>query len=688
LKKFAPPLKYPPARRGDTVEDFHGTPVADPYRWLEDPESEESQAFTLAQNELKEAFLSRIPARENIIARLTELWNYPHYAEIQKKREYYFFTKNDGHQNQPVLYKQRTDKGEPEILIDPNKLSEDGTIAIMKQYYTKDGELLAYSLAERGSDWQNVHILDVDSGEEFEEVLQWTKFPEIVWGKDKQGFYYNRLPTPGTVPPQDQNNYRHVCWHTLGTPQEEDEKIFQHEEKTLSVYPVGTDDQKYLVLWVYRGTDDRNGLYYRQCEGDAEVVRLLEPEEAMFTFIGGQGDVFYVKTDLDAPRGRIVAIDLTKPERRNWREILPEGEDAIQNVRIVNHQFVVTYLHDAYHMIKVYDMDGGLVAEVPLPTVGTVTPLSGGQEDTEFFFSFASFLYPNTIFVYDLVKGELRLFDDDQGIDFNTDQYVTHQEFYASKDGTRVPMFLTYKKGIELNGDHPTILYGYGGFNLSQPPFFKVWNLVWLEMGGIFALANLRGGNEYGEEWHQAGMLDRKQNVFDDFHAAAEWLIEQEYTSTEKLAIEGRSNGGLLTAACMLQRPDLYGAVLCHVPVADMLRYHKFTLGHYWTSEYGNAESDPEHFKFMYAYSPLHNVKAGETYPPIIITTAETDDRVVPAHSKKFAATLQHLAPSQNPTLLRVETRAGHGLGKPIAKQIEERADVWAFLVYALGIET
>lgn len=685
--RFNPPLKYPQASRGDIVENFHGTPVADPYRWLEDPESEESQAFTRAQNELTEKFLSRIPAREKIIARLTELWSYPHYTEIQKKGDRYFYLKNDGQQNQPVLYKQNTESGKPEVLIDPNKLSKDGTIAIMKQHYTKDGSLLAYTLAESGSDWQSIHFLDVDTGKEFEEVLQWTKFPEVVWNKDKRGFYYNRLPTPGSVPPEDQNNYRHVCWHTLGTPQEEDEKIFQHEEKTLSVYPMGTDDRKYLVLWVYRGTDDRNGLYYRQFDGDVEVVRLLEPEEAEFAFIAGQGDVFYVKTDLDAPRGRIVAIDLTKPEREHWREILPEGEDAIENVRIVNHQFVVTYLHNAYHIIKVYDLDGNLVAEAPLPTVGTVTPLSGGPEDTEFFFRFASFLYPDTIFVYDLVSGELHPFADDQGIDFDTDKFITRQEFYTSKDGTQVPIFLTHKKGLELNSDHPTILYGYGGFNLSQPPFFKVWNLVWLEMGGIFALANLRGGNEYGEEWHQAGMLDRKQNVFDDFHAAGEWLIEQEYTCTEKLAIEGRSNGGLLTAATMLQRPDLYGTVLCHVPVADMLRYHKFTLGHYWIPEYGDAESNPDHFKFMYTYSPLHNVKEGETYPPIIITTAETDDRVVPSHSKKFAATLQHLAPSENPSLLRVETRAGHGLGKPIDKQIEERADVWAFLVYALGME-
>lgn len=681
------PLQYPPARRGDVVDDYHGTLVPDPYRWLEDPDSEESRAFTRAQNELTEAFLSAIPAREKIKARLTALWTYPHYTEIKKTGDRYFYLKNDGKQNQPALYKQVGENGEPELLIDPNTLAADGTIALMSQHYTKDGSLLAYTLSESGSDWQNIHILDVDSGGEAEEILQWTKFAEVVWSEDKGGFFYNRLPTPGSVPPEDQNNYRHVCWHTLGTPQEEDVRVFQHEDKSLSAYPVGTSDSKYLVLWIYRGTDVQNGLYYRTFEGEGEFTRLLEPGEAEYRFIEGQGDTFYIQTDLDAPLGRVIAIDVRKPERADWREIIPEGEDAIHEVRMVNGRFVVVYLHDAYHTIQVYDLDGTLAAEVPLPTVGTVTPLSGGMEDTQYLFLFASFLYPDTIFVYDLPSGELRPFADDQGIDFDTDAYVTHQEFFTSKDGTRVPIFLTHRKGLELNGDNPTILYGYGGFNLCQTPFFKVWNLTWLEMGGVFALANLRGGSEYGEAWHKAGMQECKQNVFDDFHGAAEWLIEQKYTRREKLASEGRSNGGLLTAATMLQRPDLYGAVLCHVPVADMLRYHKFTLGHFWTGEYGNAEKDPEHFKFLYAYSPVHNVKEGEIYPPIIITTAETDDRVVPAHSKKLAAALQHLAPSENPTLLRVETRAGHGLGKPVSKLIEERADVWALLVYALGME-
>ena len=529
--------------------------------------------------------------------------------------------------------------------------------------------------------------MDVGAKQHFDEELIYTKFPNAAWGKDQEGFYYNRLPDPDSVAPEDRNNYRYVAWHTLGTPQTEDIKIFQHQDKTLGVMPDVTEDLKYLILWIFRGTDDRNGLYFRPLEGTGEFVRLLDVEEAKFNLVGSIGDVFYILTDLDAPNGKIVAVDVTKPDREHWREILLESSDPIADVGIVDQKLVVTYFHDAYHQIKYFDLEGKLLGEIPLPTLGTATAISGGSTDKRFYFSFASFLYPDTIFYFDFDTETLSPFSDEQGIDFDIEPYVTHQVFYTSKDGTKVPLFLTHKKDIELDGNNPTILYGYGGFNLAQTPFFKVWNLTWLEMGGVFALANLRGGSEYGEEWHRAGMLEKKQNVFDDMHAAAEWLIANKYTRTEKLAIEGRSNGGLLTAACMLQRPDLYGAVLCHVPVIDMLRYHKFTLGHFWTPEYGNAEENPEHFKFLYAYSPLHNVKSGALYPPVIVTTADTDDRVVPSHAKKFIATLQAEAAPYHPYLLRVETRAGHGLGKPISKLIEERTDVWSFAVKVLSME-
>ncbi len=678
--------RYPEATQEDVVEDYHGMLVEDPFRWLEDPENPETKRWTAAQNSLTEAFLADEPAYQKIQDRLTELWRFPHYTTVYEKGERTFFTKNSGTQNQPALYMQQGDD-DPVLLVDPNTLSDDGTVALMVQSYTKDGKLLAYSLSESGSDWQRIKILDLDTLQHYEEELTYTKFPNMVWDAGKTGFFYNRLPDPDTVAPEDRNNFRFVAWHTLGTPQSEDVKVFQHADKTLGVYPVATDDNKYLVLWVYRGTDSRNGLYYRLFDGEGDFVRLFDVEEAEYALVGSQGDVFYIQTDLDAPNGRIVAVDLIRPERENWREVIPEGEDAIFDVSMVDNKLVVTTFHHAYHQIKYYDLDGNLLGDIPLPTLGTATPISGGQQDKRYYFSFASFLYPDTIFYFDLETETLVEFADDQGIDFDISDYVTSQVFYTSMDGTKVPMFLTHKKGIELDGNNPTILYGYGGFNIAQTPFFKVWNLTWFEMGGVFALANLRGGNEFGEEWHQAGMLDRKQNVFDDMHAAAEWLIENNYTRTEKLAIEGRSNGGLLTAACMLQRPDLYGAVLCHVPVIDMLRYHKFTLGHFWTPEYGNAEENAEHFEFLYAYSPLHNVKEGTLYPPVIVTTADTDDRVVPAHSKKFIATLQAEAAPYHPYLLRVETRAGHGLGKPISKLIEERTDVWAFAVKVLGMD-
>ena len=680
------PFKYPHARKDDVVEDFHGMSVADPYRWLEDPQDPGTIAFTKSQNAFLAEYMKGVPEREQIKKRLEELWSFPVVSAVARKGNRIFFSENDGSLNQPILYKMDSPDAEPQVLLDPNKLSEDGTIALMSQYYTSDGEILAYSLAESGSDWQEVKIINTVTGEHYPETLRWTRFPSIAWNKDKSGFYYSRQPEPGTVAPEDINNYRRICWHTLGTDQSEDREIFQHEQKTLSIDPDMTDDGKYMVIWVYRGTDDRNGLYYMPFNG-GEITRLLEPEEAAYQLAGGIGDTLYLLTDLNAPNRKVVTVDLNNPAKENWRTLVPETEDAIQYAFMAGGKLVVIYLHHAAHIIKLFELDGAAAGEIPLPAPGTITLLDEDYSSPHFFFQFASFLYPDTAFEYNIETGTLKPFREATGPDFNTSLYETTQHFYTSKDGTRVPIFLTHRKGIKLDGNNPTILYGYGGFNISQTPFFKVWNLTWIEMGGIFALANLRGGTEYGEEWHQQGMLDRKQNVFDDLHSAAEWLIEQKYTSTPRLAIEGRSNGGLLTAATMLQRPDLYGAVLSHVPVIDMLRYHKFTLGHYWIPEYGDAETNPDHFKFLYAYSPLHNVKPDVVYPPIIITTADTDDRVVPSHSKKFAATLQNDALNQNPVLLRIETRAGHGLGKPIHLQIEERADVWAFLVKTLNME-
>ena len=679
------PITYPSTPKSDTIDDYHGTSVPDPYRWLEDAGDPQVKSWTEAQNQVTNRYLDQIPALERIKARLTELWNFPKYETIKKVGGKYFFTKNDGLQNQAVLYSQDSLDADPGLLLDPNTLSDDGTIALMEQYFSKDGSTLAYTLAASGSDWQEIHVLDTTNGEKLTDVLQWCKFPTIAWKPDKSGFFYNRNPEPGTVAPDDENHYVKVYFHTMGTQQSSDTLVFENpDDKSLRYYPFASDDGEYLYLFTMRGTDRRNGIYLRKMGSDGEFIHLTEDGEAKFIYIGNSGSTFYFMTDLDAPRGRVIAIDVENPGREHWEEIIPQGSDALEEVKLVNQHFILFKKHHAHSKISIYALDGTHLRDIPLPGMGTATYLAGGQTDQELFFSFESFLYPRTIFHYDFKSEELFPFHDSP-LDFTVDAYETTQVFYPSKAGPQIPVFLTHRKGLELDSDNPTILYAYGGFNISQMPFFNVWNLVWLEMGGVFALANIRGGDEYGEEWHRAGMLDKKQNCFDDFIAAAEWLIENDYTRTEKLAIEGRSNGGLLTSACMVQRPDLYGAVLCWVPVTDMLRYHKFTVGHFWTVEWGNAEENAEDFDYLYAYSPLHNVREID-YPPIIIPTADTDDRVVPAHSKKFIAALQEKNSGPNPMLLRVDTKAGHKLGKPTYKLIDEHTDVMAFAVDALNM--
>ena len=672
--------------KGDTVEDYHGTKVADPYRWLEDPESDETKAWVEEQNEVTFDYLKSIPYREQIRERLTKLWDYPKYSAPYKKGGRYFFSKNDGLQNQSVLYMQETLESEPVLVLDPNTFSADGTVALTGSSLSEDGRLLAYGTSSSGSDWQENRIRRIDDGSDYPEVIRWCRFAGIAWRHDNAGFYYNRWPEPGTVPQEDQSNYSRVYWHTLDTPQDEDKLVYERPDaKELSFSPSITDDGAYLVLIVWHGTDSENRLYYREVNSDGPFVRLLDDADAMYSVVGNSGPIFYIHTDLDAPRGRIIAIDLRSPERQHWQEIVPQKDDVIAFASMINGQFVVTYMHDAHHQMMIYDLDGSFEHEIPLPTLGSVVEISGKPEDTEMFVSFTSYLFPPTTYHYDFPSSALTLFRRPE-VQFDTDDYETVQVFYPSKDGTRIPMFLTYKKGLQLDGNNPTFLYGYGGFNISLTPAFAVSRLLWLEHGGIFALANLRGGNEYGEEWHKAGMLEKKQNVFDDFIAAGEWLIAHKYTSTPKLAINGGSNGGLLVSACMVQRPDLYGAVVCAVPVIDMLRYHKFTIGRFWTGEYGNAELNAEHFKFMYAYSPLHNIKDGVAYPATLILSADTDDRVVPAHAKKFAARLQEANGGPNPILLRIETKAGHGLGKPTAKVIEEMTDTYAFLFDRFGM--
>lgn len=681
------PVTPPPTPKSETVDDFHGTLVPDPYRWLETAEDPQVQAWTKAHNDRTRRFLDQLPALETIQKRLCELWDFPKYGLIHKAGGKYFFTRNDGLQNQSVLYRQESLEAQPTALLDPNTLSPDGSIALVQQSYSQDGNLLGYSLASSGSDWQEIHILETNTGEPFEEVLRWCKYPGIAWAAGNKGFFYNRLTQPEDVWGDDTQLLSQVYWHTLGQPQAKDTLIYQYpEDPGLRYWPQTTEDHQYLLLLTSRGTDRRNGVYWFEATDPTTIQHLIEDGEAKYVFAGNQGNLFYFLTDLDAPLGRLIAIDIDRPARQNWRTIIPEGSDAIAEVQLWGERLVVVRMHHAYNQVETYTLDGQLEAEIPLPTMGTVALLSGNAHDREIFLSFESFIYPRTIFRYNLASAELAPLHD-APVDFDSDAYQTQQVFYPSKDGTRVPLFLTRKKDLAIDGETPTILYGYGGFTLSQTPFFNVWNLVWLEMGGMFALANLRGGTEYGEVWHQAGMLENKQNVFDDFIAAAEWLIAQGYTRTAKLAIEGRSNGGLLSAATMVQRPDLFGAVLCWVPVTDMLRFHKFTVGYYWTPEYGNAEENPEHFKFLLAYSPLHNLKAGVAYPPIIVTTGDTDDRVVPSHSKKFIAALLAHTAGDRPHLLRIDLKAGHKDGKPTHLLIREHADVLAFAVHALEMK-
>jgi len=681
------PTPPPPTPKSDQTDDYHGTLVPDPYRWLEDAAGPQVQAWTKAHNQRTRNFLDQFPELEKIKARLTELWNFPKYESIHKQGERYYFTKNDGLQNQATLYLQFGLKGKPRLLLDPNDFSADGTVALMSQSYSKDGTKLAYATAASGSDRQQIHLLDVDTETPYEEVLEHCKFASVAWTADGRGFYYNRLSETDDVWADVTDLLSQVWFHNLGTHQSTDTLVYQNpDDPGLRYWPYLTEDKQYLVLSTSRGTDRRNGLYLRKADSKDAFRHLVEDGEAKFQPAGNLGSTFYLLTDLDAPNGRVIAIDVENPARENWAEIIPEGTEAIANVGLCGDYLVVVKNQDAYHMVEIYNLEGQHLRDIPLPTMGTVELLEGGQADPEMFISFESFLYPRTIFRYDLETGEFAPFGE-SALDFDTDAYETEQVFYPSKDGALIPMFLTHKKGMEKNGENPTILYAYGGFTLSQTPFFNVWNLVWLEMGGTFALANIRGGTEYGEAWHRAGMLENKQNVFDDFIAGAEWLVAEGYTRTEKLAIEGRSNGGLLTSACMVQRPDLYGAVLCWVPVTDMLRYHKFTVGRFWTPEYGNAEENPEHFKFLYAYSPLHNVKESVEYPPIIVTTGDTDDRVVPAHSKKFMAELLDKTAGEEPHLLRIDLKAGHKLGKPTYKLIEEHADVWMFAAYALGMQ-
>lgn len=682
------PGLYPDAERVDQVDTYHGVEVRDPYRWLEDPDAEQSREWIEAQNEITFSYLESIPKREAITDRLTQMWNYERFGVPFKEGGKYFFSHNDGLQNQPVLYVMDSLDGEPRVLLDPNTLSEDGTVSAGGYSVSPDGRYLAYAISRGGSDWQEWKVRDIETGEDLDDHIEWSKFSGASWTEDGEGFYYSRYDEPAEGEKlQQANYYQKLYYHKVGTPQSEDRLVYERpDHKDWGFSGRVTDDGRYLIISVSKGTDRRNRVYYKDLESPgSEVVKLLNEFDASYSFIDNDGPVFWFRTDLNAPRGRVIAIDTTNPARENWEEIIPQREQTLRGVDVVGRTFVATYLKDARTQARIFSLDGVPLRVVDLPGLGTARGFSGERGDPETFFTYTDFTTPGTVYRLDTATGATEVFREPD-LQIDKDKYVTRQVFYTSKDGTRIPMFITHKRGLRRDGENPTLLYGYGGFNIPITPSFDPANFAWMEMGGVYAVANIRGGGEYGEQWHKAGMKLNKQNVFDDFIAAAEWLIESRYTSSSKLAIRGRSNGGLLVGACMTQRPDLFGACLPGVGVLDMLRFHKFTIGWAWVSDYGSAEN-PEEFEVLYEYSPYHNVEPGTCYPPTFIVTADHDDRVVPAHSFKFAAELQHAQRCDNPILIRIETKAGHGGGKPTSKRIAERADELAFLTRALEME-
>lgn len=682
-------LSYPATRTVDQVDDFHGTQVSDPYRWLEDDvrENEDVAAWVEAQNAVTFEYLKQIPERDAIEERLTELWNFERFSTPTRAGGRYYYFRNDGLQNQSVLYMQPSLDSDPVVLIDPNTWSDDGTVALASVEFSDDGRYAAYGIQDGGSDWRTWKVMDIRTRRLMPDVLEWIKFSNIAWTPDSRGFYYSRYDEPDEGAEfQSLNLNQKVYYHRVGTTQSEDRLVYERPDHPDWGFAADvSEDGRYLVLTVWKGTDDRYRIVIDDLtQPDEEPFELIDNFDYEYTFVDNDESLLYFQTNRDAPRRRVIGIDLQHPEPEHWKEIIAQTDNTLTGVNIVGEQFLATYLQDAKTQVRQYAIDGTHVRDIRLPGIGAATGFSGDRDHPETFYSFSSFATPPGVYRYDVTTGESTVFRS-ATVDFNPDDYQTSQVFYTSKDGTRVPMFLTHRTDVKPDGSSPVLLYGYGGFNISLTPRFSVSRLAWMEMGGIFAMPNLRGGGEYGEPWHKAGTKLQKQNVFDDFIAAAEWLIENGYTSPDRLAIQGGSNGGLLVGACMTQRPELFGACLPAVGVMDMLRFHQFTAGRFWVDDYGSAD-DPEEFQALLAYSPLQNLKPGVNYPATLITTADTDDRVVPGHSFKFAAMLQKCHQGPNPVLIRIETRAGHGAGKPTAKVIEEVADQWAFLVRCLGL--
>ncbi len=677
-------MKYPNTKKDSTTDNYFGNKIADPYRWLENDTSAETKAWVNAENKITQNYLEQIPYRADIKKRLTDLWNYPKESAPFKVGEYYFFTKNDGLQNQSIWFIKKGLNGAEEVFLDPNKLTADGTAAVSLLGFSHDKKYLAYSVAQAGSDWSNIYVMEVATKTKQGDELKWTKFSGAAWRGD--GFYYSRFdePVKGTDL-SAANKYQKVYYHKLGDQQKNDQLIF--EDKTNPNLYFGasvTEDEHFLVIYANAGTSG-NALYYQDLKlPGSKIALLVKGFENNHGVVDNVGDKLLLSTDLGAENKQIVLIDPKNNDPKNWQKIIPESTLAMENIATGGGFLWATYLKDASTNIVQFDLTGKKIGEVKLPAIGTVDGFGGYKEDQEFFYSFSNFTTPSSIYRYDLKKGESTLYKK-SAIQLNTENYETKQVFYPSKDGTKVPMFIVHKKGIKLDGNNPVYLYAYGGFQISLTPGFSLSRMLFLEHGGIYVQPSLRGGSEYGEAWHKGGMLEKKQNVFDDFIAAAEYLIKEKYTNPAKIAISGGSNGGLLVGACMTQRPELFKVALPAVGVLDMLRYHKFTVGWGWAVEYGTSDKKAD-FDYLIKYSPLHNVKSGVNYPATLITTADHDDRVVPAHSFKFAATLQEKYKGDNPMLIRIETKAGHGAGKPTTKLIEESADVWSFVFQNLGM--
>jgi prolyl oligopeptidase len=685
-----PRLNYPEASKADIVDDFFGTKIADPYRWLEDADSPETRAWIEAENAVTFAYLEQIPERPAIEKLLTDLWNYERYGVPSKEGPYYIYSRNDGLQNQAVIHRATSLDAAPQVLLDPNTLSPDGTVALSAASFTDDGKHMAYGLSESGSDWIEWRVRDVATLADLRDIVRWSKFSGAAWKKDGSGFYYSRYDAPREGEAfQGVNKSQKLYFHALGTPQESDVLVYERpDEPDWGFTAHVTDDGRFLLIYQSEGTEPRNRIFIKDLSDPLSAVEpFLDAFDAQYAVAGNDGDRFYVKTDKDAPRGRLVAIERPVPAPDRWQVLIGEGpdRDVLSSVTMVANRFVAIWQTDAHHRVRVYGIDGRHERDISLPGIGSIPGLTGRREHSEAFYAFTSFTQPATIFRYDFQAATSEVFKRPQ-VPFDAARYETTQVFYSSRDGTRVPMFITHHKGLKRDGRNATHLYGYGGFNISLTPGFSPAVAAWLELGGVYAVANLRGGGEYGKPWHEAGRLKKKQNVFDDFIAAAEYLVREKYTSTPKLAIGGGSNGGLLVGACMTERPDLFAAALPAVSVMDMLRFHKFTIGWAWTSDYGSADTK-EGFETLIAYSPLHNIRPGTSYPATLVTTADHDDRVVPLHSFKFAAALQAAQAGDAPVLIRIETKAGHGAGRPTGKQIQEQADQWAFLVRVFGME-